>query len=102
MKLSDFKVGTEFVHRQKTFRCTDVGSRVVIAICLSEVTQTQTRNVGGKVVKEQVAVLNPDASWFEGPPYGIPERAFNERELPECRDPGDCPHCGAPHAAHAH
>lgn len=33
MKLSDFKIGMEFEMSGQRWRCTDVGSRVVVAIC---------------------------------------------------------------------
>lgn len=36
MKLEAFKIGTEFTCGDKLWRCTDVGSRTVVAICLTD------------------------------------------------------------------
>ena len=34
MKLEDFRIGSEFYHRGKRWRCTDVGTRTVVAMAL--------------------------------------------------------------------
>lgn len=65
MKFSDFKIGDEFLSAagKKRWRCTDVGTRVVVAIW-----------------------LNPesDQSWFDGPPYVVTESVFDEYGLGDC------------------
>lgn len=64
MKHADFKLGTLFTtdEGRKRWRCTDVGSRVIIAILLEP----------GK------------EDWLHGPPYAIPECVFDEYSLPGC------------------
>jgi hypothetical protein len=52
MNYSNFKIGTEFVCGDKRRRCTYVGSRVIVAICLSD---------------------HEDISWYNGPPYSVVE-----------------------------
>lgn len=55
---SQFKIGTEFyscdTHR---WRCTDIGSRVIVAIRIDE---------------------HKDKTWYDGPPYAVAETVFDE------------------------
>jgi len=48
MRLSDFYIGLEFYMSGSRWRCTDIGSRVVLAIKLEH---------------------EDDPSWYKGPPY---------------------------------
>ena len=64
MDLNDFSVGTEFRCSGNLWRCTDKGERVVVAIQLP-------RHVD-------------DNSWFNGPPYAIPEVVFDENDIGGC------------------
>jgi hypothetical protein len=64
MKHSQFTIGMEFVSGGKRWRCTDRGSRTVIAICLD---------------------AHPnDLSWYNGPPYAVAEIVFDEYDLEAC------------------
>lgn len=61
MKIEDFTIGTEFqTSTGQRWRCTDVGCRTILAI-----------------------ELDPDLpkAWFAGPPYAVPEEAFDEIEI---------------------
>ena len=61
MKITDFKIGTTFqTCTGQVWKCTDVGSRTILAI-----------------------ELNPklDSVWLAGPPFVVPEVVFDEREL---------------------
>ena len=61
MKLSDFKIGTIFIScTGKRWRCTDVGSRTILAIEL----------------KPEL-----ESSWFVGPPYAVVEVSFDENDM---------------------
>jgi len=57
---SDFKIGDEFRTDTGTWRCTDIGTRTIIAINTSEY---------------------EDTSWFNGPPYAVVEHVFDEYDL---------------------
>ena len=65
MKLEEFYIGLEFYNNgawepaKAKFRCTDVGSRVVVAIKLD---QEDPRN-------------------YNGPPYSVAEMVFDEYDL---------------------
>jgi hypothetical protein len=52
-------IGLEFYTATKRWRCTDMGSRTIIAIALDA----------------------PDASWYNGPPYGVSEIVFDEYDF---------------------
>ncbi|MBI3560171.1 MAG: hypothetical protein HY080_00425 [Gammaproteobacteria bacterium] len=85
MKLSDFSIGCEFVCADKRWRCTDVGTRVVVAICLEPGQISRYRP--GYQQDPAVAVerlQSNDPSWFKGPPYAISEIVFDEYDHPAC------------------
>jgi hypothetical protein len=60
MKHSDFKIGIEFLTAVGRWRCTDVGARTVAAIRLD---------------------LDHDPCWYNGPPYAVAERVFDEEAI---------------------
>lgn len=61
MKHSDFTIGTEFqTSTGQRWRCTDVGTRTILAIELKP---------------------DLDESWFNGPPYAIVEVPFDECDM---------------------
>jgi hypothetical protein len=63
MELSDFHIGLEFWMSGSRWRCTDVGTRLVIAIKLDH---------------------DDDPSWYNGPPYAVCERPIDEYDIPAC------------------
>jgi hypothetical protein len=65
MKHHEFTIGMEFACGGKQWRCTDVGTRVIIALCLD---------------------AHPnDGSWYNGPPYAVAEIVFDEDDLVACK-----------------
>lgn len=56
MRHDEFRIGLEFYTATKRWRCTDIGTRTIIAIALTA----------------------PDESWYNGPPYAVPEIVFDE------------------------
>lgn len=63
MKFTDFEIGNTFYTASGTWRCTDIGTRTVIAIKISE---------------------RDDPSWLTGPPYAVAEMAFDEEDRESC------------------
>lgn len=63
MTLTEFKIGNEFNCGEKRWRCTDVGSRAILAIEIDD---------------------REDQSWFIGPPYAVVERVFDEYDQKGC------------------
>ncbi len=83
MKITDFSIGTEFVLSGKTYRCTDVGNRVVVAIRIDEVIVTvkDGNAVSQTVLSRQEA---EQQGWFDGPPYRVAEHVVDEDDLEIC------------------
>lgn len=85
MRHGDFRIGVEFWCGGKRWRCTDIGSRVIVAISLEphEVADYVPSADGvspGKLERH----LTDDPSWLVGPPYAIVESVFDEYDLPAC------------------
>lgn len=63
MKLADFHIGLDFFSSDGVpHRCTDVGQRTILAIALDR--------LSGK--------------WYQGPPYPVEEKPFDELALKDC------------------
>ena len=62
MRHSDFSIGLEFFTATGRWRCTDVGTRVIVAIRLD----------------------TPDDSWYNGPPYAVAESVLDENDFGGC------------------
>jgi hypothetical protein len=64
----DFTIGQEFLCGDKRWRCTDKGTRTIVAICLDDHPE--------------------DPSWFNGPPYAVAETVFDEEDMQACEPVG--------------
>ena len=74
----DIRIGTTFAFAQGKWRCTDIGTRTIVAIRIDHV------NVGGsnpRVLNEAEATLE---EWFKGPPYAVAEVVFDEDMIEGC------------------
>ena len=74
MKREDFALGQEFWCGDKRWRCTDIGSRVIVAICLTPheiITSLPSELPNGP--RHEVRSITDDPSWFNGPPYAVVE-----------------------------
>jgi hypothetical protein len=82
---NEFQVGVEFWCGGKRWRCTDVGSRVVVAISLEphEVVD-YVPSVDGALPSQLERRITDDPSWLTGPPYAVVECVFDEYDLPGC------------------
>lgn len=63
MNHADFQIGIEFYTATGKWRCTDRGTRTIIAIKLDR---------------------SDDAGWYNGPPYAVDEIVFDEDDLEGC------------------
>jgi hypothetical protein len=80
----DFKIGEIFHYRNSVWKVTDIGTRTITVISLSEVWVTRSR--ANTHVKERVR-LEPSqfgSNRFNGPPYSVPELVFDERAFESC------------------
>jgi len=71
MELSDFAIGETFWTHVGAFRCTDIGTRVVVAVKLGPREIGRAEKVDGalRITKR----IDDDASWLNGPPYAVEE-----------------------------
>ena len=82
MKLRDFVIGETFWTHAGTFRCTDIGARVVVAVKLGP-----REIVRAEKVDEEVRITkrsDDGPSWLNGPPYAVEELVFDESEMLGC------------------
>lgn len=84
MRHDEFRIGIEFWCGGRRWRCTDIGTRTVIAICLDphEVVSV-TRGVGAGDMTT-TRMITADDSWFAGPPYAVAEDVFDEYSIEGC------------------
>jgi hypothetical protein len=91
MRHEEFRIAQEFWCGGKRWRCTDVGSRVIVAICLEphEVVSSET-DPDAPDQRRESRYISDDPSWFKGPPYAVVEEVFDEYSIEACAlDRGD-------------
>ena len=85
MRRSEFTIGQEFWCGGKRWRCTDIGTRVIVAICLEPheiVTSLPGERPGDP--RREVRSITDDPKWFNGPPYAAVESVFDEYDMQSC------------------
>jgi hypothetical protein len=83
MRHGDFRIGMEFWCGGRRWRCTDVGTRVVVAICLEPHEIVTVARESGRP-SPTTRVIAADESWFAGPPYALAEEVFDEHSIEDC------------------
>lgn len=85
MRISDFYIGLEFTTGgSKRFRCTDIGTRVIVAIDLNDPEEIVVYDRTTKTETMCSVPLEDRPRYQRGPPYGIVEIVFDEYALPAC------------------
>lgn len=88
MKHSDFHIGTEFFTETGKWRCTDVGTRVIVAISLEYRELVRVRWCeSGERIEERVT--SDDPCDLAGPPYMLVEHVFDEYSIEGCYTTAD-------------
>jgi hypothetical protein len=82
MKHSDFVIGKTFWTPSGAFYCTDIGTRVVVAVKLGLREVSRTERVDGDL--RIIQQIDDDPSWLNGPPYAVEEVVFDENDLMGC------------------
>ena len=83
MEFSEFQIGETFWCSGKEYRCTDVGTRVVVAIRIDCVEAVHYVSFGASNITipyEQAEKYG----WFNGPPYAVAEQVFDEDDFAAC------------------
>lgn len=83
MKHSEFKIGAEFRCGGATWRTTDIGTRVIVAIQIDGGDGfTGLRSSGpSRILSVKEAETE---GWFNGPPYAVDEVVFDENDMGSC------------------
>jgi hypothetical protein len=85
MTREEFAIGREFWTAGGAWRCTDVGTRTVVAIKLDGVVITGRDPETGAETKRTLSRAAAEAEgWFAGPPYRVGEYLFAEDDVDSC------------------
>ena len=85
MNHSEFSIGLQFWCGGKQWRCTDVGTRVVIAISLEPRDMVQVEvDPKDKTKRIETRFVSDDPRDLNGPPYGVAENVFDEYDVEAC------------------
>jgi hypothetical protein len=81
MRHTDFIIGGTFRCGGRQWRCTDIGTRTIVAIRIDRV------EVGGTAPGPRRVLSGAEAEaegWFVGPPYAVLESVFDEDAIEGC------------------
>ena len=85
MQHSEFSLGLEFWCGDKRWRCTDVGTRVIVAICLEPRDMVRVESdPEDKTKRIETRHTSTDPRDLNGPPYGVAENVFDEYDVEGC------------------
>ncbi len=86
MNHSDFAIGGTFWCADRQWRCTDIGTRVIVAMRIDSV------EIGSNAPELRRTISRDEAEaegWFNGPPYAVAETVFDEDGMEGCAiEPG--------------
>lgn len=82
MRHEDFSIGETFWTSAGPHRCTDVGTRTIVAVHTGPQIIVQQESVGDE--RRSTTVVSDDPSWLNGPPYAVAEVVFDEDDLAVC------------------
>ena len=80
MEHHEFAISIDFNNNHSLWRCTDIGTRTVVAIQIDRAEVVSVMVCGGKPGPENQSVVDPRRapSWLNGPPYALAETVFDE------------------------
>lgn len=82
MRHEEFAIGETFWTTTGPYRCTDVGTRTIVAVQTGPRAIIQQESVGDE--RRATTVVVDDPSWLNGPPYAVAEMVFDEDDLDGC------------------
>jgi hypothetical protein len=77
----EFSIGGTFWCGGHQYRCTDIGTRVIVAIRIDSVTVGSPDPDLRRTLGHTEAALE---GWFNGPPYAVAEAVFDESDIEGC------------------
>lgn len=87
MQYAEFNVGGVFRCGGKRWLCTDKGTRVVVAVCLTVCQDNDYARALPETDQERAWERKShevDPSWLQGPPYALAEHVFDENDMKGC------------------
>lgn len=81
MRHNEFMISATFWCGGGLWRCTDIGTRVIIAIRLDRVDVGSSTPEGRRTLGRAEAETG---GWFNGPPYAAAESVFDEYDIAGC------------------
>lgn len=81
MQHSDFKIGQEFWCSGRQWRCTDIGTRTIVALRLDRIEAASNDPKHRRTLDRAEAEAE---GWFNGPPYAVAESVFDEDDIEGC------------------
>lgn len=84
MKHSEFIIGETFWCGDTQWRCTDIGTRTIVAIRIDRI-EVVTSAPGAQKTRRTLDQPETEAEgWLNGPPYAVAESVFDEYEIEGC------------------
>src|SRR3954467_7157671 len=84
MTHDQFVFGLEFWLGDRQWRCTDIGTRTIVAIQIDPI-EIVTLHESKGITRRRLTRAEADhLQWFAGPPYAVTETAFDENDLKSC------------------
>ena len=77
---SQFKIGAVFWCGGRQWRCTDIGTRTIVAIRVDRV-EVESSDGSKRLLDSATA---ESEGWFRGPPYPVAEIVFDEDDVESC------------------
>lgn len=85
MKRREFRLGELFWCAGQRWRCTDIGTRVIVAISIEPHEVVTLDPVAGEhCTPIERRHVTHDPAWLTGPPYAISEAVFDEHSMVAC------------------
>jgi hypothetical protein len=81
MQHDEFTIGGTFWWSNQQWRCTDIGTRTIIAIRIDTVDVGSTKPELRRMIGHAEALAD---GWFNGPPYAVAENVFDEHDITGC------------------
>lgn len=81
MTREEFRIGESFWCGGRQWRCTDIGTRTVVAMRIDQVQVESTDPALRRTLDHDAAAAE---GWFNGPPYAVAETVLDENDIEGC------------------
>ena len=81
MRHEDFQIGIEFWCSSRRWRCTDIGTRVVVGVCLEPHEVVTVARDAQTSIRTVTRTITADESWLAGPPLQYLKRCSTNTSI---------------------